>query len=1159
MAGTTSGPIAIDIGSITTAGDWAGAINASSTTGDVNITVKDISTIGQGSNAVTASSGSGNLTVVANGTISTAGANSYGIMASSPGGDVTVTNSGRITTTGELSSGIFAKSGTGKTIVTNSGSVNTTGAGSHAIWVNNDQGAGDITVTSTGTVTARDGSGVLVEGSDGNIVLDIASATAGGRWSRAVYASSTTGNINAKVGTASTTGEAYVVDLRTNDGDVSLVAGDLSSQDDGATGIFAANGSGRIDLNVNSITTKGSESTGIYVEANTGPVAINVSGAINTSGELLADGIDVVSQSGTVTIDTRGQIATSGRQADGISVDTDTGNVTVVARGTITTQGRSSEGIDLSSTSGDIDVLAASVFTHGVNSTGIEVESDSGAVRVVSNGSVVTEGEGSDGITASGGAGATIDAVSISTSGEDADAIRADAHTGDVRVNALDVRASGADSNGIVARSNKGSVHVTARNSRAAGGNAINASSGSGAANVTVSGIVNSGNGDAILIDGATASNVHIEATGQVSGATSAIVAKGANVTITNAGRLFGGSEPTVIATQGVATLINTGAFSGGVHFGAGDDFVANSGTFALSGASDFGGGADSFVNTGMVSLLSDATILGLERFQNAGLVTLANNRVGDVLTVSGDYIGLDGTLTLDINNTSGVLVSDQLVIGGAASGTTAIALNHQGNSTLIPGTTLKLVDAAGGSTADAFTLTPETVNAGFFHYGLRYDALGDDFLLVSSEGTALYQTLKINEGAQTLWRQSADAWSTHTAALRDPANDTEASGRFWTQIYGSNDTRDQSFTSTSGGLTRNVDVSYRQEHAGGQFGVDFGAIGSTGLTYGLTGGYLDSALKFSGTADRTDYQAFNLGAYAGGQWGPYFVNALAKYDLIKAKTHSATAGYAETLDGRAYGLQVEAGARFGDSGFFMEPVASLAYSRTDLDTLQALGSDVDFDTLDGLRSKIGARIGGNSSLAGGVATFYLGAHLVKEFEGKDGIRRVSGGTSSALANTPVDAYGQFQLGVNFASENGVTGYIEGTAATSSDYENYGGVLALSYHFSSGIPLTRPRSVMQTQGFNFLKGWCDCTSFMTVQLTKSLSAKRTCRRQRHRPVSRHFSPRLAGTPPGFLWSICGRRGGKRLVRNSRAVPQSRRHLLHCPAASRLQGRGGFRP
>ncbi|MCA0279371.1 MAG: autotransporter domain-containing protein [Proteobacteria bacterium] len=1066
-ASTNSGPIAIDVGSVTTTGDWAGGINARSTTGAVTVDARGaISTAGSESRGIMTSSSSGDVTVTNSGTVATTGDDTVGIGAESVSGKITVTNSGSVTTAGERSDAIWAQNDQGDIVIGNTGTVGTTGAASDAIYASTN--TGNVTVTSTGTVTAVDGTGVLAQSTSGNIVLDVASATGGGLWNRAVYGLSATGNVTARVGTASTTGEAYVVDLRSVGGDISLVAGDVSSEGSGAIGVFATSDTGRVELEVNSVSTVGDDSNGVNATTVSGAIAIDIAGPITTQGDR-SSAIFAESQTGAVSVDARGPISTSGLWASGIEVSTDNdvtitagnistagrggdgisassgnGKLTVVANGTITTKGKSAKGIGVSSDSGDIDVTAGNIDTARDDAHGIEANSNTGKVKIVSNGAIAVRGENAHGIKAESAGSIDVTANSVSVSGYRADGVVLSSDTG-IELALRDLRVTGDGSDGIIAHTTSGPVRIDVGNVHASDGRAISAETRNGDTSVRIAGKVR-GQAEEIVYAGSTGvTRIDILADGEVSsisGTSTAIFAAGTNVLIDNAGLISATSVPTLITSLDSTTnLANSGTFIGSLIFGEGGDLITNSGTFKLSGNSDFSDGDDRFMNSGIVNLLASATLQDLELFENSGLVTMANNSAGEVLTITGDYVGTNGRLALDIDTASAVMRSDMLVIGGSASGTTTLVLNSVRGGAMLPGQTLTLVDAAGGTAAGAFTLSPDTVNAGFARYALNYDALGDDFYLSASEGLGLFQMLKVNEGAQALWRQSADAWSARMASLRDPAKNGVEQGPVWFQFYSSADERDQVYAANSG----DYDLSYRQKHVGGQVGADLGTLG--GITYGLTGGYLASALKFAGSNDRTDYDALNLGAYAQGQWGNYFVNGLAKYDLFQAKIDSVTGGFTEKLDGRAYGLQLEAGARFGNDGFFLEPVASLAYSRTDLDTLEVLGAAVDFDAANSLRGKIGARIGGTTPVGAGVATFYLGAHLVNEFEGKDGVRFVNGGATSVLANDPVGAYGQFQLGATLVSETGLNGFVEGTASVGNDYQNYGGRLGVRMAF----------------------------------------------------------------------------------------------------------------
>ena len=1092
-------------GRVTTEGNNGIAVRANSDADAVSVTNTGVlSTDGSYGHGIHASSTDGSVSVRNDGTISVVNERSTAILVESANGNVNVINTGTLEASGDFVQGISAETTQGgDVVVDNSGTISATGEHGGGIAATSRGGNGNVTVTSTGTVTTTDGTAVSAraEGT-GQVQIDVSSVTSGGG-GRAIQAFSADGDIDVTVGSAlSTSEEGATVDMTSSNGNLTLVAGTLTTTGGVSSGVDAYTGtgdinlmvdtistlgedsdgiealtdSGAINIKVNAITTQGEDGDGIDAETGSGAIDIDV-GTITTAGDG-ADAIKARSTTGAITVNARGELSTAGHFSSGVDVETDgdveitvndintvgegsdavvassgSGKLTVTANGAITTKDKSSRGIAAFSDTGDIEITAGNIDTDRDNGHGIEAYSTSGNIDIIDNGTIAVRGENAHGIRAESAGNIDVTANSVSVSGYRADGIVLYGGAG-IDLTLRDLYVTGEGSDGIIAETTSGPVRIDVGNVHASDGRAISAQTHAGDATLRITGKVQGYAEEIVYVEGTGDTRIDILAGGEVSsfdGSRTAIVAGGPNVVINNAGLISATGVPTLISDDGKTTLNNTGTFIGSLEFGDGDDLVTNSGTFKLSGESDFWDGDDLFVNTGTVALLDSATLGNLERFENSGLVTMANNRAGDVLQIKqdaagsgiGDYVGTNGRLVLDINAAAADANerADKLVLDGKASGTTVIALNSLRGGALLPGRTLTLVDVAGGSAAGAFTLAPETIDAGFARYFMNYDGSADDFYISASEGRGLFQMLNVSEGAQALWRQSADVWSARTMAQRDPAGEAHDRTPVWVQFYGSVEQRDQGFSASSG----NFDISYRQRHAGGQVGVDLGEIG--GVTYGVTGGYLASALKFAGTDDRTDYDAFSLGAYAQGEWDGFFVNALAKYDVLGAKIDSVTGGFTEKLDGKAYGLQVEAGARFGDSGLFIEPVASVAYSATDLETLAALGATVDFARSDSLLGKAGARIGGMADIGSGLATFYLGAHVVNEFEGKGSVRFDTGTLTTKLVDDAVGTYGQFQLGATLASKAGLTGFVEATATVGGDYQNYGGRLGLRLAF----------------------------------------------------------------------------------------------------------------
>lgn len=1031
----------INRGAVETSGAVSMGIHLETVAGDITADVSSVMTTGQESDAVNLWTIAGDITLTTSGVLTTASAQSDALFASTVSGAINIVNNANLTTNGFNSNGIYAQAPEGTISVVSTGAITTMGEQSAGIYA---QGEHDVTVAAAAVTTSGERSSGLSVSSRSGAVKVVANGliTTTGNDSEALVASTDTGTVDILALAAIST------------------AGEFSG------GVRAFSGSGDITVTTAAaITTTGLDAEGIQVDTDAGKVTIVAKGALSTSGED-SDAIRASSYSGDIAI-TTAALTTTGYSSDALYASTDLGRLTIKAHGLISTSADNSEGVDASSQGGDVDITVDSVATSGEDSTAIEAFSGDGVARIVSTGAITTEGDDeSHGIEVNGGGGVFIDANTISTLGFNSDGILSRSNSNTTTIKVKTVTASGHGSNGIELSSEVGDMIVTA-GAVSAHDKAIWASSGEGDITVSTTGLITSTTAEAInasttqgdVVLNIGAASVLTSGVRSINPASvtpksmrdvSTIYAEGETVLINNAGTINRGEQST-IAAQGEVTLNNSGLITGNVEFGAGDDVVNNTGRFVLSGFSDFGGGNDRFVNTGLVTMQGNATLARLERFVNAGTINLADGRVGDVLTISGDYVGMDGRLVLDMDaGATGGPAYDQLVVGGSATGTTTITLNYKTAAQLKPGAVLKLVDAAGGSAAGAFIMADETTNIGFARYGVRHDVAADDFFIAVTEGDAVFRTLKLNEGAQTLWRQSADAWSAHTAALRDPSQ-AASDRRVWGQVYGAADKRDETLIRAGNGVDQTVDLSYTQDHVGGQMGVDLGVIGATGVTYGLTGGYVDSTLEFKDKADSADYKGLNLGAYAGVQRGRYFVNALAKYDLIDIQARSTTAGYDEDLDGRGYGLQIETGARFNGKietqAFFFEPVVSLAYSRTDLDALASQGAVIDFEALDGLRAKAGARLGGAGSIAQGQIGYYLGAHLVQELAGEDGVRFTSGAADSTFANTAVDAYGQYQLGVTFTSKTGLTGFVEAKADAGEDYRNYTGRIGVRVSF----------------------------------------------------------------------------------------------------------------
>jgi hypothetical protein len=1079
-ASSTGGSLTIQAQEVATQGyAFAPGILASAH-GDVTVTAGAVNTQGVLSNGISAGSQTGKVTVTAGTVLTTGAAGSYGIAAGGQSVEVTLNQS--LVTYGYLSPGIKALTGgAGDAIIHDKGSVTTHGAYSPAVYANvgisqlGQPAHGDVKIDGGGNVTTYGYFSAGIVG--GNSAGGSVSITAGtvethGSGSGAVNGitldfteSHKVGNVTIDVQSATTTGD-YSQAIFARIGAEPVYS-------------FAGGGGGQIDITVHdSASTRGYHSNTITVLGFNNNANVNVANNLTTRA---SESNGVFAFGENLTVDVGGTISTHGDRSRGVFAYA--GGDIHITTGTVQTAGDYADGIV---------ALAPSAGGGGRYCTQlISCTAAGGAVAINAN-RITTAGKKSFGIYAFGGAGVTINAGSIATQGDEAAALVAKAYNGPLSITETgSITTQGKQAPGVYALGSHGPVNLTLTGAistkgdqstgvQAFGGGDISLQvgsvstagadakaiyangAGSGTVTLGVSGkVASSGANGVVLVNTGGATNITVASTGSVVGAGDAIQVQsgGGPVTVSNAGTITGGAGyaiavtglPNTAATAS-AQINNTGTLVGAVNLAGGGAKLTNAGTFVATKDSDFGGGGSQFVNTGVLKIASGAagavSFQNLATFQNAGgLIELRNGHAGDVFTLSGDYVASgNARLGLDVNGTT----ADKLVIAGTASGATSVLLTGNPAAASLLAKPMNLVQAGAGSTG---TFTLANPNVGLIHYGLQPDAASAaragvsmaaaaaapvSYSLTASAGAPVYGTLKLEENVQNIWRQSADAWSEHLAAMRGDAwgggkgqgassGYGLGSGRYWVQAYGSTGDRNQ----TVGGFS----TSYNQTDAGVQAGADLvrtaTRLGEVG--WGVTAGYTNSQIDSQGGTLKSDVDTFNFGGYAVLNHGPYFANGLVKFDHHQISTSDSVAGYSANLSGNSYGAQFEVGRRFGTERFAFEPTVSLTYVRTSLDNASIYGQTLAFDDEDGVSGKIGGRFYSNHTFANGTtAVFYAGAAAVDDFTGGQKATFYSGGTSQNVSAGGEGAYGQAVLGVSGRATRNLTLYLQGDA-------NFGG------------------------------------------------------------------------------------------------------------------------
>ena len=991
---------------ITTDAQGAFGVLGATTSGALNLTLDDITTTGANATGIFASSESGLVTVNVN-TISTEGTNADGISATTNNSDIAI-DAGTIVTTGLGAKGIEARSDFGDVAIT-ADAITTSGA-------------------STGFLNPGANGILAATGGVGRVTIDAGTVTTGGAGAIGIGAQTFDGLASVSADEVSTTGaSADAINVLATSGRANVDAGSISTTGLNARGIVATGGEG-VTIAFDTVTTSGDGATGILVPASIGlfgprPSAnVTIEGGNVTTAGTGADGIAVAVAGGDATV-TTGNVTVTGANATAISATSDVGDVSVTSTGSVVASGANGGGIFATSGTGNAAVIANNVstvaaLTPNIDSSRAAISATGANASVRVNGTAQTSG--------------------TSFAGANSSTVMANATNGNANAVVNNVTARG---DGVSA------LRVTATNNAAATINGQVAAMGDGA--------------NAAIVDGGANATVTVGANANVTAADGdgIVLISGNASTLNNAGVIANSANGFAVAAfGGPLTINNSGTLTSDILFTAGADRVNNAGTFIVDTNPDFGAGADVFSNSGTVRFAAGAmnpvsrTFIGLETFNNTGgLIDLRNNVAGDTLTLPGTFAGSGNSeLGLDVD-LSGSGTADRLILGGAASGSTNLVIDYSGPAGLNSG--VVLVDGGAGTQAGAFMLDGGSRNFGLIETDLVFDAANNNFVLVGAPTAAVYRTATFIESARNLWHVSADAWSAHMRGLRDSAWGSGArgdGGRLWIHMHGATEQRDGDTAVSNFGLNRTFDLGYDQDYFGGQIGLNFGGgAGDDGnFSFGVTGGYVNSQLRFNNVADRTNFDVFNAGVYAAVNSGSLFANVLAKYDWIKADSTSVTGQYSADFDGNSYGARGEIGFRLGSDSFFVEPVASIAYVRTDLEDLNVQSSSIEFLDDEGLRGKLGARIGASFPSARlNTVVLYAGGNYVHEFKGNDSVSFTNNGRNVRIDSPAMGDYGEGVVGVNIGSSDGVSGFIEANGAKGSEYDAYGARVGLRVSF----------------------------------------------------------------------------------------------------------------
>ncbi|MDQ0621961.1 autotransporter family protein [Paraburkholderia graminis] len=515
--------------------------------------------------------------------------------------------------------------------------------------------------------------------------------------------------------------------------------------------------------------------------------------------------------------------------------------------------------------------------------------------------------------------------------------------------------------------------------------------SGSIVGDVTNDGTLAFDRSDSFRFDGVVSGTGSVN---QVGTGTTVLTAANSYTGATNvmAGTLAVGDETHAGASAGAGlTSVAAGASLGG--YGTVSGSVNNSGTVAAANAlASFASG-----NTGTFRIGGELT--------NAGIVNLAaaSGRIGNVLSVGGNYTGTNGQVVLNtlLNEGGAASQSDRLVVGGNASGTTAIKVNQSGTGALTTGDGIQVVQVNGTSAANSFHLAGP-VQAGAYQYMLFQGGATDtsDWYLRSqfvaptapadagdpatppassgpatsppastapaAPGPVAYRPAVVGYSLTPLL--NADYGFTLLGRLHERVGDVASSqavqpahsNGMWGRIGGQNLDADAGhrFSADERTFFAQFGKDWTLSRAANRGTTHAGAT----LTFGSTSAsFSDSARSIAGLGESTgivETQAQSIGGY----WTRYLPDG-SYFDGVGQLTHYQNRygdifGESASQHGFGAGVSGEIGKPFalGSTGVAIEPQAQLLYQYLHLNRFNDGVSPVSSSTTNGLRGRVGFR-----------------------------------------------------------------------------------------------------------------------------------------------------------------------------------------------------------
>ncbi|EJL5625933.1 autotransporter outer membrane beta-barrel domain-containing protein [Salmonella enterica] len=455
------------------------------------------------------------------------------------------------------------------------------------------------------------------------------------------------------------------------------------------------------------------------------------------------------------------------------------------------------------------------------------------------------------------------------------------------------------------------------------------------------------------------------------------------------------------LAKYGAGTLIldAQNSYSGETTVNAGTLWLTDNGVIGAAGSQQevdvytsavFGGSGvvnGNVNNQGTISFgdttnPSSLTIYG--DVTNSGSIVSSGTTPGNTLYINGNYIGDNGSLTLNTQLGDDASPTDKLVVTGDTSGNTTLYIQNVDGTGALTNNGIEVVDV-GGASNGAFTQGNQ-VQIGLYEYRLYQD--GGDWYLRSQDtddGGDSGNGGNDNGGKQyraDIGAYLGNQWMARSLQMqtlfdREGSQYRSANGSLWARFKAG-----RADSEAAGGKVDN-NHNYSQF----QLGSDLMAWndGSQSVTLGVMGSYINADTDSEGNrgADGSQFSAsgnvdgYNLGLYA--TWfanakdhSGLYVDSWYQYGIYNNTVDNGDVGSTE-YDSSAHAVSLETGWRYdmalsSQNTFSLTPQAQVVWQQYNADSVKdGNGTRIDGQDSHSWTTRLGLRADGKLHKDNGV------------------------------------------------------------------------------------------------------------------------------------------------------------------------------------------------